>query len=346
MKPWNKSALAASLLFCLSFVLSAQDIDFSIRYMDKRVYYAGQGPILIQLTITNKSASTYRFFLADERAFSVDFDVRTMTNRSLEPSEILIRKRTQNQRVFFREVLIQSGESFSFTEDLTDYVALNEAGSYVVQARLYPQLYQQKPNGTATGSVYGNSSGAFMSSIAGNPSRSMENPSVDSNRLALTLRPAPLAEPGKAAPVLDADTNALLVRQNLPPDQIISYILTARQKGQWEKFFLYLDLEAMLVRDSARKRQWQAESEEGRQRMLERYRSDLKNAMIDGDIATIPIEFTVERTNYGAEDGTVTVLEKFRYGTYVEKKRYTYYVRRKDGIWVVVDYSVVNLGTE
>ncbi len=314
--------------------------------MDKRVYYAGQGPILIQLTITNKGASTYRFFLADERAFSVDFDVRTMTNRSMEPSEILIRKRTQNQRVFFREVLIQSGESFSFTEDLTDYVTLNETGSYVVQARLYPQLYQQKPNDVPGSTMYRNSSGTVMSSIARDPAQGRENPSLDSNRLALTLRPAPLAEPGKAVPVLDADTNAILVRQNLPPDQIISYILTARQKGQWEKFFLYLDLEAMLVRDSARKRQWQAESEEGRQRMLERYRSDLKSAMIDGDISTIPIEFTIERTNYGAEEGTVTVLEKFRYGTYVEKKRYTYFVRRKDGIWVVVNYSVVNLGTE
>lgn len=321
MKPCNISALAASLFFsCISFMLPAQDIDFSIRYMDKRVYYAGQGPILIQLNITNTSASTYRFYLADERAFSIDFDVRTMTNRSLEPSEILIRKRTQNQQVFFREVLIQSGESFSFTEDLTGYVKLDEAGSYVVQARLYPQLYQ-----TASGKT---------------------NPAIESNRLALTLRPAPLPEPGQPAPVLDADTNEILVRQNLPPDQVIEYILTARQKGQWEKFFLYLDLEAMLSRDSARKRQWQAESEEGRQKMLERYRSDLKSGIVDGDIATIPIEFTVERTNYGAEDGTVTVLKKFRYGTYVEKKRYTYYLRRKDGIWVVVDYSVINLGTE
>jgi hypothetical protein len=321
VKPWNKSALAASFfLFCISFVLPAQDIDVSIRYLEKKVYYAGQGPIFIQLNITNKSASTYRFYLADERAFSVDFDVRTMTNRSLEPSEILIRKRTQNQQVFFREVLIQSGESFSFTEDLTSYVKLDQAGSYVIQARLYPALYQ-----TASGT---------------------NNPAIESNRLALTVRPAPLAEPGKPGPALDADTNAILVRQNLPPDQVIEYILSARQKGQWEKFFLYLDLEAMLSRDGVRKRQWQAESEEGRQKMLERYRSDLKNALVDGDIATIPIEFTVERTNYGAEDGTVTVLEKFRYGTYVERKRYTYYVRRKDGIWVVVDYSVINLGTE
>ncbi|MFQ3548062.1 MAG: hypothetical protein SNJ56_06960, partial [Termitinemataceae bacterium] len=136
------------------------------------------------------------------------------------------------------------------------------------------------------------------------------------------------------------------VRQNLPPDQVIEYMLTARQKSQWEKFFLYLDIEAMVTRDGVRKRLYLAESAEGRQKILERYRKDLMSAVVDGDIAMIPIEFTIERTSYGAQEGTVTVLEKFRYGTYVEKKRYTYYVQRKDGVWVVVDYSVINLGTE
>jgi hypothetical protein len=169
---------------------------------------------------------------------------------------------------------------------------------------------------------------------------------VLSNRLPLSLRPAPLAEIGSAPVALDVETNAVLVRQNLPPDQVVEYILSARQKGQWEKFFLYLDLEAMISRDGVRKRTWTAESEEGRRRLLDRYRADLRSAVVDGDIATIPIEFKVERTSYGAEEGTVTVLEKFRFGTYVERKRYTYFVRRRDDYWMVVDYSVMNLGSE
>jgi hypothetical protein len=145
---------------------------------------------------------------------------------------------------------------------------------------------------------------------------------------------------------LDVETNAVLVREKLPPDAVISYLITARQKEQWEKFFLYLDLEAMLSRDSYRRRQWLAESEEGRQRMIARYRTELRAETTDGDIATIPKDFSIERTLYGAEDGTVTVLEYFKVGTYTEKKRYTYYLRRSDDIWTIVDYSVVNLGTE
>ncbi len=296
---------------------TGNDVDLAIRYFDKRVYYAGNGPILVQITLTNRGAYTYRFKLADERPFSIDFDVRTMANQAVDPTEILIRKRSQNQRVYFREVSVEGGESFSFTEDLTEYAKLIQPGAYVVQAKLYPELFR-------------------------NPS---DTP-IFSNRLSLTLMVPPIQDQKGVPTPLDVETGAILVRQNLPPDQVIEYVLTARQKGQWEKFFLYLDLEAMLNRDGVRKRAWQGESEEGRQRLLNKYRADLRSSVVDGDIATIPIDFTVERTTYSANEGTVVVLEKFKTGTYVEKKEYTYYLQRRDNIWLIIDYSVTNLGSE
>jgi hypothetical protein len=307
--------------------VGAAEVDVAIRFYDKRVYYAGgdANPVLIQLTVTNRSPATYYFKLADERAFSVGFDVRTMANRPLEPAEILNRKRAQDQPVFFRDVALAPGESLSFTEDLRAYVDLSTAGAYVIQALLYPGLY--RPAGAP--SLPGGSAAA-----------------VASNRLSLTLAPAPLIDAAGAPIAVDVETGAVLVRRDIPPDQVVEYLLSARQKGQWEKFFLYLDLEAMLTRDAARGRAYAAESEEGRQRLVERYRSDLRSAFVDNDIATIPIEFAVERTSYSAEDGNVVVLEKFRYGNYIEKKRYTYYLSRRDDVWTIRDYTVVNLGTE
>jgi hypothetical protein len=292
-------------------------VDISIRYFDRRIYYVRRDPILVQLTISNRGSATYRFKLAEERAFSVDFDIRTMTNRAVDATEELIRRRTLHNQVFFREVVVEPGESFSFVEDLRDYGVLDQSGSFIVQAKLYPELRRND---------------------AVSP--------LESNRLSLNLRPAPVSEEGGIPLALDVETNAILVREPLSPDQVVEYLLSARQKGQWEKYFLYLDLEAMISRDGARKRQWLAESEEGRQRMLDRYRRDLQSAVVDGDIATIPAEFTIERTTYGPEEGTVTVLEKFRGGTYTEIKRYTYYLRRRDDIWTVIDYTVLNLGTE
>jgi hypothetical protein len=303
-------------------------IAFSIRYFDKRIYYLEHDPIFVQVTLTNNGPSPFRFKLADERAFSVDFDVRTNSNRAVAAADLLLRRRSQSQQVYFREVSVEAGESFSFVEDLKDYAALTQSGTYVVQARIFPELYQ------LTGGI---NPGVTLAAN-GRP--------LESNRLTLSIRPSVIRGPDGVPLELDVETNAVLVREKLPPDEVISYLLTARQKSQWEKFFLYLDLEAMLSRDAYRRRQWNAESEEGRQRMIARYKQDLQNSVIDGDISLIPMDFTIERTVYNAQAGTVTVLELFRVGNYTERKRYTWYVEKKDDIWIIVDYSVVNLGTE
>ncbi|MCL2130624.1 MAG: hypothetical protein FWH35_09760, partial [Treponema sp.] len=169
---------------------------------------------------------------------------------------------------------------------------------------------------------------------------------LESNRLSLSIRPRLMIGPDGIPLELDVETNAVLVREKLPPDEVISYLLTARQKSQWEKYFLYLDLEAMLSRDAYRRRQWNAESEEGRRRMLARYREELQNSSLDGDISLIPMDFTIERTVYDLLSATVTVLEFFRVGNYTERKRYSWYLEKKDDIWTIVDYMVTNLGTE
>ena len=324
---------------------SAAQVDFSIRFFDKRIYYTDGDPIYVQITITNNTPASYRFKLADERAFSMDFDVRTVSNRQLDAADILTRKRTQYQQIFFREVLVEPGESFSFVEDLRDYANLGQPGSFIVQARLYPELYrsavsQQLINSAAPNMSIQNAAPSADGTQAGAVQF------LESNRLNLNVRP-PVMYGSDGTPVeMDVATGAVLVRDKLPPDQVINYLLAARQKSQWEKFFLYLDLESMLSRDPVRKRKWSAESEAGRRVMLKDYREQLQSAVIDGDISTIPIDFTILRTSYTPTDGTVVVQEKFRDGQIISVKRYTYYLAQKDGFWTVVDYAVENLGTE
>jgi hypothetical protein len=316
--------LAAVLILSPIFAHTEENppVDFSIRYFDKRIYHASGetgDPILVQVTVTNNSPAPYRFKLANERAFSIEFDIRTIGNRVVEPADTLIRRRTTSGRVFFREISVESGESFSFVEDLRDYADLKEAGAFVVRARIYPELYPQDEPG----------------------------PVLESNRLSLNLRPPVIPGPDGTPVIINADLGTILSRERLAPDEVVEFLLSARQKEQWEKFFLYLDLEEIITRDPVRRRQWNAESEEGRRRMLERYRAEMRQSVIDGDISAIPVEFEIERTNYNALEGTVVALEKFRTGTnYTERKRYTYYLKREDNYWVIVDYVVANLGTE
>jgi hypothetical protein len=299
-------------------------VDFSIRFFDRRIYYAESDPINIQVTITNNTPLTYRFKLADERVFSLDFDVRTVSNRPLEPADVLVRKRTQYQQIFFREISVESGESFSFVEDLRNYVKVSQAGSYVIQARVYPELYR---------------------SASANNAAVTEPVALESKRLSLSIWP-PLATTAEGIPLeMDVATGGVLVRERLAPDQVVDYMISARQKSQWEKFYLYLDLEEMLSQDGARQREWLRQSEEGRKRMVDQYRQELKNASTDG-ISVIPTEYLIEMTQYNNWGGTVTVLEKFKGAYFTEVKRYTYNMRFKDNVWTIVGYSVVNLGTE
>ncbi|GHU92554.1 hypothetical protein FACS189479_01880 [Spirochaetia bacterium] len=342
-------------------------VTFSIRYFDKQVYHvpgAGGEPIKVQVTIANNSPAVYRFKLADDRAFSIDFDIRTMNNRPVESAGRLVQKRSSSGQVFFREITVESGESFSFVEDLRDYAEFKESGTFIVRAKMYPELLRvggTSSLGTSSPGTPESSSWELIAATgtniaAGSGTVSAGTPlggtgpapgwPLESNRLSLNLRSPAIPGPGSVNRPVDAETNMVLTREKLAPDAVVEYMLTARQKSQWEKFLLYLDLEAIISRDPVRKRQWNAESEEGRQRMVERYRTELENAVIDGDISAIPSEFTIERTVYNASEGSVIVLEKFRTGSYTERKRYTYTLRRKDDVWTIADYVVVNLGTE
>jgi hypothetical protein len=315
LTPANVTAAEAS-------AVTNGDVDFNIRFFDRRIYYAENDPINIQITITNNSPSTYRFKLADERVFSLDFDVRTMSNRPLEPADVLVRKRTQYQRIFFREIAVEAGESFSFVENLRDYVKINQSGSFIVQARVFPELLRFGSDASIALPV-----------------------TLESKRLSLSIWP-PLATTAEGIPLeMDVATGAVLVRERLAPDQVVDYMISARQKSQWEKFYLYLDLETMLAQDAARQRKWLTESEEGRKRMVDQYRLELKNPTNDG-ISVIPTDYIIEETKYNPAGGTVTVLEKFKNTYFTELKRYTYYMRFKDNVWTITGYSVTNLGTE
>jgi len=312
---------AVLLLGCFSLTgLYAIDysgqVEFEIRFYDRKIYYVESNPIYIQVTLTNKSPLPYRFKLADDRAFSVDFDIRTMTNRQLPYADALVSKRNQNIQVFFREITIESGESFSFVEDLREYISFGQSGSYRVRARVYPELY-----------------------------RTSRIPPIESNHLNLNIRPELIRDSYGIPVETDIATGAALVKQRLPPDEVVSYMITARQQSHWERFFLYLDTEAMFQRESLRRRRYQAANEDERRRMVIEYRQNLQNALVDGDIVVVPTSFEIMRTVYNNDTGTVIVIQRYRFPAYTELREYTYTLVRKDNFWIIVDYNVQARGT-
>ena len=295
-----------------------QNAAVSIKFYDKTMYYpdaADSNPVFIHITVRNTGTDTLRFKLADDRMFSIDFNAYTIKNERLSQTEMLVRKRTTNQTVYFREIALEAGEEYSFVENLKEYLTVANPSVYYVDLTFYPELYR------------------------------FRDERITSNRLTLEVRPSPSAASSSSIPV-EAGTVRILQPEAIPPDQVVERTIVARQKSLWDQYFLYMDVEAMLERTPSQKRRYRAASADERERMVDAYKSDLMQSRIDGDIVAVPERFQIEKTVYSKTEGSVVVTEWFNNRTYYEKKSYTYRLRQREGVWQIYDYTVVNLGTE
>lgn len=319
------------LLITISFIsvfahsIFAQDLtskydnaSVSIKFYDRTIYYpenTRDNPIFVHITISNHGNETLRFKLADDRMFSGDFNAFNVKNIPIEQTQEIVRKRTTNQYVYFREIALETGEEYSFIENVKDYLVFSEPSIYYLELSFYPELYKSK----------------YIE--------------LKSNRLTLEIRPSPEAASSTLIPV-ESETAKVLKPQAISPDKVVEQTIVARQKSLWDQFFLYLDLEQMLKKDNLRKRQYANASSVECLRMIEEFKSRLMADKIDSDIVAIPEKFEIKKTTYTQTEGKVVVIEWFKNINFSEKKQYTYYVRQRNGIWQIYDYDVDNLGTE
>lgn len=305
----------AAFIAALALSAAAAQADISISFFDKRIYVPGS-EILVKVTVRNDTPSAWRFMLADDKRLSVGFDVRSIANRALEPSDSWKRAMSSSAPVFYREISIQPGEEYAFVENLADYVSIAEPGSFVVACTLYPEL-------TSKASV---------------------RAGLRSNALSLSVRP------GAPAPAIaesfKAGTAEILKAERIGPDEVVSRTIKARQKGRWNEFFLYLDVERLLKANPDKSRSYDRESDDGRRRMVSAYKADLMASVVDSDIVVIPSAFDILETRYGASYGKVVAMLRFSYDGFAMLKEYTYELERRDDVWFIVAYTVMNKGTE
>jgi len=306
--------LAAAAALVLAALSASAEPTLSIRFFDKKIFFPGS-EIPIMVTIANPDSSTYRFKLADDRLFSISFEARTPTNRSLDMSDSYKSAMGESRPVFYREIAIKPGEEYSFKENLDRFIRIDEPGSYSVRALFYPEL--AGPGASAA---------------------------LTSNTLLLSIRPSPGLPP--ASDSIRSGTAEILKPQALPPDEVVRRTIVALQKGLWNEFFLYLDLEALYTMSPDRRAAYNADSEEGRRITLERFRADLQSAPEAQAVSIRPYFFEILETRYTPSRGYVTVLEKFEERQLHLVKEYTYELKRSGEIWYIVGYVVHNKGVE
>lgn len=308
----------AHTIFAQSEIQNYEDASVSIKFYDRTMYYtesAKNNPIFVHVTIRNNGNKTLRFKLADDRMFSEDFVAFNVKNVKLEQTAEIVRKRTTNQYVYFREISLETGEEYSFIENVKEYLDFNEPSIYYLELSFYPELYKAKQI------------------------------ELKSNRLTLEIRPSPNAASSNMLPV-QAQTAEILKPQAISPDKVVEQTIVARQRSLWDQFFLYINLESLLKKDALRKRQYQNSSSSECAKMIEDFKANLMAERIDTNIVAIPEKFEIKKTTYSQTEGKVVVIEWFKNQNFYERKQYTYYVQQRDGIWQIYDYDVDNLGTE
>ena len=110
------------MVFAHTAVAQTKDkAEVSIKFYDRTMYYPGDAdsnPVYVYITLSNTTSETLRFKVADDKMFSVDFIAFNVKKAQLPSTQGLIRKRTTNQTVYFREITLEPGEEYSFRENL------------------------------------------------------------------------------------------------------------------------------------------------------------------------------------------------------------------------------------
>lgn len=303
--------LSLFILLVASVFALPQGVDFSINFYNKELYYTNS-PIFLRASLVNNSNEIYTFRVADKKVFNLGLRIASLENIPLEPSEDFIREKNDNQPVYFREVSLKPNEEFSFVVSLDNFVNLRSSGIYTVQGELYPNL---------EGEVV------------------LREERISSNTLILFVRPA-TTPAGMIEASVQERVSRILEKRDISPDEVVTYMLQARQMDEPDKFFLYLDVESLILEDPNYSLAYRT-NEAARLSMVNDYRDLLwKGGTME--LGRRPSTFEIINTSYTPNSGKVIALVAFDEGNFISYKEYTFYLRKKDLYWMVYNYTVQN----
>jgi|GEM_PF-1271737 hypothetical protein len=337
-------AILGALVLGLGAETPATSVQFSLRFSNKEIYTNDPDqPILLQVGLRNQGLQPVWFSMPSQPVFQLSLQVMAAgrTGLFLPPAETWNERRFNNQPVFFRDVSILPGEEFNYTVNLRDYIELSDAGVYTVAAKFYPSLLPE---------FQGARGQSVLTQVSANaktlPSAEVVDATVlSSNTLTLSLRPTlPTGTSKVIHDNLDEHNQTYLKREGKSPDEVVNYLLQARQAQEQAKFFLYLNIEDLYKRAPQFRRTFLAAGEEERRQIMADFENELWKR--EEALSKVPAAFDILTTSYTAKDATVTAKLKFDNGDYFELREYKYALKRNNGIWEIYDYQVRNLGSE
>ncbi|MBN2617896.1 MAG: hypothetical protein JXR64_06230 [Spirochaetales bacterium] len=311
----KKHIIVLLILFVSTLSYSESDeLICTIKYFNKSIYYPNKS-IPVRILIQNNSTSPKTFDIADQRSFNVDFIVETLKKERLPHKEKFIIARNTNQPVFVREVRLEPGDEYNFIVDLADYIIIDKPGLFRVTTNFETKINTGLPANT-----------------------------IKSNTIVLNVVNGKDEE---IEEVIAAEKIKEVLKKNaLSPDKVVEYTINARQKSEWNKFFLYLDVKSLFLNNEDRSRKFKRGTEEEQLVLLSNFQNDIISGKVESGIISVPYSFEITNTSYTASESEVIVYTKFKFPDYIENKKYIYHLNKLDEIWYITSYEVLNLGTE
>ena len=295
---------------CASVRLAA--VQFTLSYFEKSVYYPNS-EIQIKATIHNNGNQAFFFRSADNRIFNLKVHVRSLQNEALKQAADYAMLQSSSKPYFYRDISLEPGEEYAFVFTLNRFVEIEDPGMFILEAEYLTDL-------------------------------SAEN-AIPSNRLYLNIRPGLNARATTERPEyyerIDDETQQLLAREQLQPDEVVSYTLNSLIQQFWNRYFLYLDMEYLIRQSSYYQRRFVASNEAEQSRLLVSFRDALREGSVPeiASMADSPLNFEIIRTTYTSKEAQVLVAQTFQRDGFEELVRYTYYLHKKEDIWYIYRIS-------
>ena len=287
-------------------------IVIKIEHANPKVYYQND-ELYINIKILNTSKDEKSLLVANDKKFSFDFQMVTMQNKNLEHSKEYITSFHKVQPVFNSNIRLAPDEGYVFEARLNDYFNLDTPGQYYIKCLYYPEL---KLN-DSTKNV------------------------IASNLLSINIRPSNISQSNILEQSAVEEEKKLYLTKR-PPDEVVSFTLNARMNQDWDEFFLYLDLDKLIQNNNLFRDKYLKADSERQKVLINQYKDYLKKNTID-EISFLPNKFEIVKTEYSDGKGKVDAIITFKYLEYEERKYYTYYLNKKNDVWLITSYEVMNL---
>ena len=307
-----KRTFIGSILMLIN--ISAFAVSFSDIKVELQSYtqtYRLNQPIQILMNVVNTSQKPFTFYVSSLIYESFFFDVKTPKNEDIAINDLfqIQMKNNFSSSGDFRTIVLEPGESFSRTIDITEWFDIKSAGYYYIKGVFFP-----------------------------NPDD--KSGRMESSYYKILVKP-PLVIESEISTEEQIHNSELEEVQKYPPYQAIEDMFDAKMKKDWERFLVHIDARRLLLNafpsfaadyNNARTGQYRLEVEDRFKKHLLTYWEDrilsykFVKCIIEGENATV--ECNVEY--------------KLRNLSYVMRYTFSMY-QNHENKWLVYDYTTIKI---